>query len=65
MTNSTIPVSAKCSCGEPITLSESVTDQTLLICKRCGSDLGTYGELKSQAAATVASKIESIFNGSS
>ncbi|MES2490813.1 MAG: hypothetical protein V4607_13585 [Pseudomonadota bacterium] len=62
MTNSTIPVSARCQCGESVSWDENSSQETVLICKKCGAELGTYGDLEAQAASTVAEKLESIFN---
>jgi hypothetical protein len=57
---SIIQVTAKCPCGEPLALDDSTHDETILICKNCGLNVGTYGDLKRQATSAVADKWESM-----
>lgn len=58
----TVPVTARCPCGEIVIWDEdTVTSETLLFCKECGAELGTYGELEDRAAQAVADRIESLF----
>ena len=61
MSKHTISASFKCTCGETVTWDDNVTDETVFVCKNCGANLGTYGDLNEQAAAAVAAKIEGLF----
>jgi len=60
----TIPVSvtAKCpKCGTQVTWTEDVTNETTLVCKKCGLDLGTYGDFHDKAIGLIKDKVRDTF----
>ncbi len=46
MSDSSIEIRGNCPCGERVTWEDTITDETMLICKKCGRELGTYGDFK-------------------
>jgi len=61
MPDDTVSVSAKCPCGEGLTWPEDATEDTPLVCKNCGADLGTYGDFQRKAIDAVKDRVESMF----
>ena len=61
--STTIPVYAKCgACGEPISPPDNTPDNAVLICAKCGANLGTYLDIKNHATKAVQDRIESMFD---
>jgi hypothetical protein len=57
----TVSVSGNCGgCGERVSWPDDATEETLLICKNCGADLGTYGDFKNKAVETVKRRLVDI-----
>lgn len=61
MSDTTIQVSAKCpTCLTVISWPDDVTDKTILVCDKCGLEVGTYGDFKDRAIEAAREKTESI-----
>ena len=61
---STVSVTGKCpKCGTQVTWTDEVTNETMLVCKKCGFELGTYGDFHDKAVGLVRDKaIDTIKN---
>lgn len=54
----TVHATFKCEkCGARVTWADDATENTKLTCAKCGDDLGTYGDLRNQAATATAGKV--------
>lgn len=62
MAENTVSASAKCpACGTKVTWLSNVTDQTILVCKKCGKNLGTYGDFKNQVITALRDRTRRSF----
>jgi hypothetical protein len=62
MTNHSISVSGNCPCGARVSWDdESTTEDTILVCKDCGANLGTYGDFKNKAVDMVRDQVRDTF----
>jgi hypothetical protein len=50
-------------CGARLGWPEDIDDSAEVRCDRCGESAGTFGGLRADAEATLAKKIEGMFNG--
>ncbi len=61
MSDTTIQVRANCpTCHSRITWTDDVTDETMLVCKECGQEVGTYADFKMKAVEAVRDRAEAI-----
>jgi hypothetical protein len=61
MSDTNIQVSAKCPvCLTGISWADDVTDETILVCDKCGLEVSTYGDFKDRAIEAAREKAESI-----
>jgi hypothetical protein len=59
-----IQVSFQCDvCGAGLDWPDDATDMTLIVCKNCSANQGTYGDLRDKALADAAAEIEAILEG--
>ena len=61
MMTDTMSVSGNCPCGERVTWEEDdTTDDTQLVCKSCGAELGSFGSFRAQAVDAVKEKVRKM-----
>jgi DNA-directed RNA polymerase subunit RPC12/RpoP len=65
MSDDTVQVWANCpTCHSRIIWADDVTDETMLVCKECGQEVGTYGDFKMKAMDAVRERVETIIKDS-
>jgi hypothetical protein len=61
MADNTISISGNCPCGTRVSWDDESSDDTILVCKNCGANLGTYGDFKNKAMDTVREHVRDTF----
>ena len=57
-----ISVTGNCGiCQERVTWTDDATEQTVLVCKKCGATLGTYGDFKRKAIEKIRRRVVDSF----